>query len=75
MKEKDPKKQLEAVEANLKLNEEMNSVYELHTDEVNTTTEVNMKLDEEFAGTQDDTNFVPTFLYNNTPPIRITGEE
>lgn len=73
--EKDPKKQLEAVEANLKLNEEMNSDYHLHTDDVNSTTEVNMKLDEEFAGNHDDTNFVPTFLYNNTPPIRITGEE
>lgn len=77
--QKDPKpdvhQQREAVEANIKLNEEMNSVYRLHSDHIDSPTEANMKLDEEFYGDDGQTNFEPTFLYNNTPPIQINRED
>lgn len=75
MEKNDPNRQLESVEANLELEEKMNSDYQLHTDKVNSTTEANLKLNEEFYGDHDQPDFVPTYLYNNTPAIKITGED
>ncbi len=76
MYDKDPNQKIEsAAEANIELNKEMNSDYHLHTEKINSTTEANIKLEEEFYGDHDQTDIVPTYLYNNTPAIKITGED
>lgn len=72
----DPNQPSDAVEANIKLNEEMNSVYELHTEKINSPTDANLKINEEFYGEDGgQSNFDPTFLYSSTPPIQITKED
>ncbi len=74
MKKKDPNRRLESAEANIELSEEMNSDYHFHNDEVNSTTEANIKIEEEFYGDNDQQDIVPTYL-TNTSAIRITGED
>ena len=74
MEKNDPNREIESAEANIELSNEMNSDYHLHTDKINSTTEANIKLFEEFYGDNDQTDIVPTYL-TNTSTIKVTGED
>jgi hypothetical protein len=62
-------------EANIKLNEKFNDHISIpHSLDLNNVNEYNMKIQEAFYE-NDNQNNAPTYLYNNTPAIKITGDE
>ncbi|RHW35873.1 hypothetical protein D1B33_12295 [Lysinibacillus yapensis] len=65
----------EATEANIELNERFNDGKEIpHKQEVNSATEANMAIQEEFYGKNKKDDVLPTYLYNNTPAIKINPD-
>ncbi|KKB34439.1 hypothetical protein [Bacillus thermotolerans] len=67
----------EASEANLKLNEELNDdMTILHEAEgSDSSAEANLKIQEEFNSHRPKEEVFPTYLYNNTPAIRVTRKD
>jgi hypothetical protein len=67
----------EANEANMKLNERMNDDSPIpHGSPVegeSSTTEANLKIQEAFYGEHNQNDVVPTYVTNEAPAIKITG--
>jgi hypothetical protein len=67
----------EANEANMKLNERMNDDSPIpHGSAVegeSSTTEANLKIQEAFYGENKQDDVVPTYITNEAPAIKITG--
>jgi len=62
----------EATQANIELNEKMNKDNNIpFKRKVSSATEANMAIQEEFYGENNEEKVLPTYLYNNTPPINI----
>ncbi len=62
----------EAAEANLELDEKMNEGYSLHG-KAHSTTEANLKIQEAFYGEDYYDEAAPTYINNDTPAIKVTG--
>lgn len=67
----------EATEANIKLNEEMNADYKqtVVRREVNSTTEANNAIQEAFYGDNQQEDFYPAYINNETAAIKVTGKD
>ncbi|WP_338449003.1 hypothetical protein R4Z09_22735 [Niallia oryzisoli] len=69
----------EANEANIKINQELDdNSYRPHRtgkEGENSTTEANMKIQEAFYNEENSDGIIPTYLNNNTPAIKITGND
>ena len=69
---KDERLNTKAAKANIELNEKMNEDKGIsHTRKVSSVTEANMAIQEEFSGKNNKEGVLPTYLYNNTPAIKI----
>ena len=69
---KDERLNTKAAEANIELNEKMNEDNGTsHKRKVSSVTEANMAIQEEFYGKNNKEDVLPTYLYNNTPAIKI----
>jgi hypothetical protein len=61
-----------AAEANIELNEKMKKDNGIsHKRKVSSVTEANMAIQEEFYGENNKVDVLPTYLYTNTPAIKI----
>lgn len=69
----------EANEANMKLSEKMNDGSRLPhgsaAEGESSTTEANLKIQEAFYGEHNQTDVVPTYMTNEAPAIKITGND
>lgn len=69
----------EANEANMKLNERMNDDSPIRhgsaAEGESSTTEANLKIQEAFYGEHNQTDVVPTYMTNEAPAIKITGND
>lgn len=65
-----------AAETNLKLNEKLEdqNVHSRMSSETETE-DANLKLQEAMNNREQHQNMSPTYLYNNTPAIKITGDD
>ena len=74
--EKDKLFDQEANEANLKLNAELNDSdnvpFAIGGGEINSATGANINIQEALEGEGED-EVLPTYMYNNTPAIKVTG--
>lgn len=68
---------MEATEANIKLNEEMNADYKqtVVRREVSSTTEANNAIQEAFYSDNQQEDFYPAYINNNTAAIKVTGKD
>jgi hypothetical protein len=64
----------EANEANLELDEKMNEGQMLHG-KAHSTAEANLKIQEAFYGEDHYDEAASTYINNNTPAIKITGND
>ena len=73
---KDERLNTKAAEANIELNEKMNEDNGIsHKRKVSSVTEANMAIQEEFYGKNNKEDVLPTYLYNNTPAIKINHKD
>jgi hypothetical protein len=65
-----------AAETNIKLNEKLEdqNVHSKMSDRTETE-DANLKLQEVMNNREKHQNMAPTYLYNNTPAIKITGDD
>lgn len=69
---KDELLNIEAAEANIRLNEKMNENNRVSRKrKVKSATEANMAIQEEFYGENNQEDVLPTYIHNNTPAIKI----
>lgn len=69
---------IEAAEANIELNEKMNDNSQIphgKSGEASSTTEANFQIQEAFNSESNQDESLPTYIYNNTPAIKITGND
>ena len=69
---------IEAAEANIELNEKMNDNSQIphgKGEESSATTEANLEIQDAFNGKDNQDEAAPTYIYNNTPAIKITGND
>lgn len=63
-------------DVNIKLNSQLDDDDIHATKKSNTTAEINKKINENFAhGAEDNGLAVPTYIYNNTPAIKINNKK
>ncbi|MFJ5770254.1 hypothetical protein [Psychrobacillus sp. NPDC093180] len=73
---KDKFSQVEAAEVNIELNEKMNEEKKLtYKKDVTSATEANIAIQEEFYAENNDEEISPSFIYNNIPAIKFTGND
>ena len=73
---KDERLNTKAAEANIELNERTNEDNGLSDKrKVSSATEANMAIQEEFYGENKEEDVLPTYLYNNTPAIKINHKD
>ncbi|MEI4768073.1 hypothetical protein WAX74_00165 [Psychrobacillus sp. FJAT-51614] len=66
---------METAEANIDLNEIMNEDNKITSKKgASSTTEANIAIQEEFYDASHE-EVLPTYIYNNTPAIKITGKD
>jgi hypothetical protein len=69
---KDELLNIEAAEANIRLNEKMNENNRISRKRKDkSTTEANMAIQEEFYVENNQEDILPTYIHNNTPAIKI----
>lgn len=69
---------MEAAEANIELNEKMNENSQIphgKGEKASSTTEANLEIQDAFYGENKQDEGAPTYIYNNTPAIKITGND
>ncbi|RFU60285.1 hypothetical protein [Bacillus sp. V59.32b] len=67
----------ESVKVNIELNKKLEDIkVRASTDGLSEAESANIKLQEAFYGNDEDPHtFPPTYIYNNTPAIKVTGDE